>query len=185
LPMFKTMKGDPNEKKGKIIPFPQKTGETTQKAKDDIARKEIGKQETLRLLKNAAPDVSKELEQLLEMPEKLYVAQMQGMTSFSSEKEKGIEQLATTLARGGADNKELPMDLPDYGIVLITMGSNTYCVFVDRKRKVMAFEHISSMHSQGTWSDFSDVLNDSVNAAKNLEERNISFSFVINGKKME
>jgi len=176
---------DPKAPKGKIIPFPQKTGETTQKAKDEITRTEIEKKEVLRLLKNAAPDVTEKLEQLFEMPKKIYVAQMQGMTSFSSEKEKGIEQLATTLVLGGEDNKELPMDLSDYGIVLITMGSNTYCVFVDRKRKVMAFEHISSMHSQGTWSDFSDVLNDSVSAAKTLEERNISFSFVINGKKME
>ncbi|MEW6036483.1 MAG: hypothetical protein AB1529_07770 [Candidatus Micrarchaeota archaeon] len=153
------------ETAGKKFPGPQ--------AKPEPDRKSAEASPVLAMLGKAAP-LGKELAGMLSLPGELHE---ENRWSFTSEKGKSVQALADAFIL----KSPLPQGLPEYGINISSRGSNTFCTFIDSKRKVIVFESVGNMHvpEGGSWSSFQSSLRDALEEARRLGALGTAFSFVI------
>jgi hypothetical protein len=121
--------------------------------------------------------LSGKLEKLFAVPETIFVTREPGgFTTFSSEPEKNIASVFGSLLLG----RDLPPDLPGYGIHVSSKGGSVFCVLLDRSRRIIVFEAVKEGYSDsGSWEAFSDSVERAVSKAEFLEESGQKFSFVI------
>jgi hypothetical protein len=133
----------------------------------------VGKETCVSFLGTIAP-VSDELAALLRLPETLYMPDRG--TSFSSDPARDIAGVANSLILGFP----MPSDYADYGICISEKGSNAFCTFVDRSRKVMVSMPVRNMYAEaGSWEPFAAALDEVLGRAKTLEENGQKFGFVV------
>ncbi|MFN7991184.1 MAG: hypothetical protein U0R44_03420 [Candidatus Micrarchaeia archaeon] len=111
-------------------------------------------------LRKIAP-LSEDLLSKLEIPSRLYTADG---SMFSSDPETSMGPLARSILL----RLDLPELLPDYGIGILSQGSNTYCMLLDKRRKIIVFEPVANMYVKegGSWADFASSLDEAIERSK-------------------
>lgn len=134
----------------------------------------VSKAEALEMMKGLA-SAPKELSDALSMPDSLFLV---GDTpSLSSEPSKGIARVFGSLIMGGP----LPHDVPDYGIHISQHGSSLFCTLLDRKRKIIVCDSISSGYSENaSWDSFIRSVDDALSLVRESEASGRAFDFVVN-----
>ncbi len=135
--------------------------------------REVDKKTCIAFLSGIGP-VSEELSALLEIPEKLLM--VSNSPSFSLEAERTAAPITNYLLFGTSK----PKVLPDYALHISSKGSNVFCTFVDKKRKIVVNDTVNSMYAkEGSWKSFERALERALAATKDYESQGIKFDFVL------
>ena len=137
--------------------------------------KEVSKEACIALLDDMGP-VSKELATLLRIPDKIYMLGGDP-PSFSSQPDKDAARIAGYLLLPTLK----PKDAPEYALHIRSRGSNVFCTFVDKKRKIIVHETVNSMYAnEGSWEFFERALKEAIATVKEYESQGVKFDFVLN-----
>ncbi len=160
------------ERKGRLIRFPERRAE---RSREPLSSGLILKADCMSLLEALSP-LEPETASLMGIPDRIYLVGRNGQLSFSSDPENGIAAAAGSLFRDSA----LPAGpLPDYGIHILSTGGGTFCVLLDKERKIIVIESVSGAFSdEGSWKPFGAAVRDALDSAK----AGRGFSFILNNQ---
>ncbi|MFN7991372.1 MAG: hypothetical protein U0R44_04420 [Candidatus Micrarchaeia archaeon] len=164
-------KGAPHDAEN-VLAFPARAPPLRAPAVGGLS-KMISRGVCLGLLARIAP-IDKELEDMLRMPEKMYM--IERSDCFSSQSDRDISGVVMHLQFG----LSMPLDFADYGIDVSGKGSSSFCTFVDRSRKVIVSMPLQTLYGgEASWDDFKDGLRHALSAAKAKEGSGERFDFVL------
>lgn len=168
------MRGEKNGSKGaKVVDIDSRKfrGKTT--SQDDPRRRKVSSLECLDLLGQVAP-IGEDQTKKLKLPKELYVSDTD--TSYSLDPDDDVVSLRNDLLFLG----KLPDKLPAFAIDVTSKGSNTFCILVDRKRKIVIADPISNMYAdQGSWDMFFKSIDEALAAVKKFEKEGRKVEYVV------
>lgn len=168
----KDLKNSPGEG-STVIPF-RRDFRGSDVVVEEKQPEKANKEKCIALLDAIGP-VSEELATLLQMPDKLYLLGSYP-PAFSSDPEKGAGTLANYLLYSAVK----PIRISDYALHLGSRGSTDFCTFVDKKRKIIVHEVVTTMYAEtGSWDDFTDSLKKAIATVKDYESKGVKFDFVL------
>ncbi len=133
---------------------------------------EITRKEMITALRRVGP-LSEDLSEAFAIPDTLYTKDNQ---SYSASKDSDPAAVSASLLFGTA----LPEAMPEYSIHIFGRGSNTYCVLVDAKRKVIVMDRVNHMQAEsGHWGSFTTNLRLALEAAGSLISEGADFRFLV------
>ena len=157
------------DRTAKVIPFPER-GFSRKKIMEDDQR-----QQCLEALRALGP-MDESLVQMMEIPTQLFARGTETGSSFSSEKDRGIEKVPDLLYL----QMDLPKDLPEYGILISSRNSSIFCTLLDSKRKILVSESVRNLHGgDGDWSSFKASLHSALARSKAMQSDGQVFRFVV------
>ncbi len=146
-------------------------GKTT--SSDDPRRRKVSSFECLTSLAQVAP-LDEDRAKKLKLPKELYVGDTDN--SFVLDPDDDVVSLRNDLLYHG----KMPEKLPAFAIDVTSMGSNTFCILVDRKRKILIADPIDNMFSdQGSWDLFFKSVDEAVAAVKKFESQGRKVKYVV------
>lgn len=171
------------EKMGKVLPFPNRPRPA---AKDPLegndAVRVLDKKACLSLLGIVA-NVPADLARVLDVPPKLY--SVGEGPSISSDPEKDLSDIAFKLVANQELKSEMLAEAPDYAIYITYRSSSSFCLLLDKRRKIMVFEGLGNALGGGlSWGPFIDAVDDAVKSRDELKKRGEKFDLILSEELM-
>ncbi len=160
---------------GNVVAFPGRMAQGKGVIADRAARL-IDRDGVVELLNSIVP-VPAGFAELLNIPERMYIVERG--PSLSSDPSRDAGRVVASLVF----HTPFPQKTPDFGIVISSRGSSVFCTLVDRSRKIIVMDSISSLYSEkGSWSSFKASVADALDAKRRLEASGAKFDFLVNSE---
>lgn len=141
--------------------------------------------DSIHLLSHVA-NINPELNTLLAIPESLFIVGdgVRSNLCLSSSPDIDLSAIERLLTRGDQPSAESIAAAPDYAISFPTQGSTSFCLFIDRSRKIIVFAEIGNIQAHGGFSfdALETALTTTLERVKILASRKVKFDFVFDGE---
>jgi hypothetical protein len=142
-------------------------------ASDDPRKRKVSSFECLTFLGQVAP-LDENKTKKLNLPKELYLGDTDN--SYSRNPDDDVVSVRNDLLFLG----KMPDELPDFAIDVTSKGSNTFCILVDKKRKIIIADPISNMYAdQGSWDTFFRSIDEALAAVKKFEGEGRKIEYVV------
>lgn len=147
----------------------------------DRSPKSISGQDAITLLEKAVAPLPDGLASLLNMPENVFFsASFLDYLSVSSDSGLDGKAVAASLLTG----QPFPEKIPDYAIYITHLGSTRFCVFLERKRQIIAYAPLSNIMVEGAgWGALQNRIEEAIRASDANRSKNMQFKFVVRGER--
>lgn len=173
------MQGGKRGSKGAdIIDLAQRRFRAKNANPDNNKKRKISSAECVSILATVAP-LDEKLAKELNIPEELFVGE--SGTTFTRNPDDNIAPLRNAVLL----HDPPPGDLPDFAIDVTSKGSNTFCILVDKRRKIVIVDAVRNMFSgQGSWEMFFKGVAEAIEAVKSFEKQGKNVEFVVVNESM-
>jgi len=167
-----------NEKMGKVLQFPARP---RRPAADPLEGKDpvitLDKEACITLLEGFAR-VPGSLVKALELPDRLF--RLDEGPSISSDPKKGISEIAVALVAGKKITAEMLDGTPEYAVCMTYRSSSSFCVLLDKKRKILVMGDLGSTLGSGlSWEPMTDAINEAVRSRDEMAASGEKFSLIL------
>ncbi len=140
---------------------------------DGPQKNKVSSFECISFLGQVAPLDSDQTKKL-KLPKELYVGDTDN--SYSLDPDDDVVSIRNDLLFLG----KMPDKLPAFAIDVTSKGSNTFCILVDRKRKIVIADPISNMYAeQGSWDTFFKSIDEALAAVAKFEKEGREVEYVV------
>jgi len=169
------------EKMGKVLPFPKRPKPAAKDPLNDTVRV-LDKEACLSLLGIVA-NVPFGLARALDIPSKLY--SVGEGPSISSDPEKDISDIAFKLVSNQELKPKMIAESPEYGIYITYRSSSSFCLLLDKRRKIMVFESLGNALGGGlSWGPFIEAVDDALKSRDEMKKRGEKFDLILSEELM-
>ncbi len=142
-------------------------------------RTSVEKSEVVEFLRQRGKGLPADIGALFNLKETTYYRfEGNGVTSFSTQQDLGVEGLAMGLVDNAIQAGDAPHFAP-FGIAITSRGSNSYCTLVDSERRIIVWEHLGNIASDGSWRRFVSKVDETIAMVRQLDGKK-QFTYVVN-----
>jgi len=96
--------------------------------------------------------------------------------AFCSKPDTGMEQFAIDCNRLAPDPKAVSAE---WALILFGRGSHTFCVLLDRERRLLVLDQVGSVYSGGGWTSFIACVGTATHEIRKLDELGAVYDLVV------